>query len=281
MKSFDDLEEVKAVNAGENLLVVDALNLAFRYKHKKTRNFAPDYVRTVHSLAASYRCDKIIICADKGQSTYRLGVSPEYKGNRKKMREDQTEQDKEDFQLFFEDYQRTLELLGTLFPIVQYQGVEADDAIAYITLNTTENDVWIISTDKDLDQLVTERVNRFSYVTRKEVRLNNFYETYGCKVEEYITLKVLQGDKGDNVPGIPLVGPKRAISLLREFGSALDLYDALPVTGKQQFVKNINAFGGQILTNYELMDLVAYHEEAIGTENVENLKEIMEENNIR
>ena len=274
---FDDLEEVRQTKEGTNILLVDALNLAFRYKHKKTRCFSSDYVRTITSLAQSYRCDKILVCADKGQSTYRLGISPDYKGNRKEMRANQTEEDAEDFKLFFQDFNDALELCKTMFTVVQFQGVEADDTIAYVALNAKVDDVWIISTDKDLDQMTTDRVNRFSYVTRKEVTKANFYETYGCSVDEYITLKVLQGDTGDNVPGVAGVGPKRAIALLRQYGSAFDIHDQLPLEGKQKFVDNINAFGDQILTNYELMDLPSYCEEAVGEENIIELEKIMGE----
>ena len=278
---FDNLEEVKATRAGSNILLVDALNLAFRYKHKKTKDFGPDYVRTITSLAQSYRCDKILVCADQGQSTYRLGISPDYKGNRKEMRANQTEEDAEDFKLFFQDFNDALELCKTMFTVVQFQGVEADDTIAYVALNAKVDDVWIISTDKDLDQMVSNRVNRFSYVTRKEVTKKNFYQVYGCSVDEYITLKVLQGDSGDNVPGVAGVGPKRAIALLRQYGSAFDIHDQLPLEGKQKFVENINAFGDQILTNYELMDLPSYCEEAVGEDNIKELEKIMEEVGIR
>ena len=277
---FDDLEEVKQTKAGSNILLVDALNLAFRYKHKKTRNFGSDYVRTITSLAQSYRCDKILVHADQGQSTYRLGVSSDYKGNRKEMRAKQTEEEAEDFKLFLQDFNEALELCKTMFTVVQFQGVEADDTIAYVALNAKVDAVWIISTDKDLDQMITDRVNRFSYVTRKEVTEKNFYETYGCTVEQYISIKVLQGDSGDNVPGVPLVGPKRSVAIVREYGSALDLYDQLPITGKQKFVENINAFGDQILTNYELMDLPSYCEEAVGEDNIRELENIMEDEGI-
>jgi len=276
MTSFDDLRQVQEVRGADNLMLVDGLNLAFRYKHKKTRNFASDYVRTVSSLATSYLADKVIIHVDQGQSSYRKAIDPEYKGNRKEMRANQTEQDKEDFKLFFDDFNAAIDLCATLWPIVRYQGVEADDTIAYVASNT-DHETWIISTDKDLDQLVNKKVNRFSYVTRKEVRDNNFFETYGCTPEEYITLKVLMGDKGDNVMGIPLVGPKRAIALLREYGSAMDLLDQVPLTGKQKFISNINEYSDRIMINYELMDLVSYQEEAIGADNLLDLQGIMGE----
>ena len=76
-------------------LLVDALNLGFRWKHSGAKEFANDYLNTVQSLAKSYACGKIIICADKGSSSYRKEIFPEYKGNRKELRDNQTEEEKE------------------------------------------------------------------------------------------------------------------------------------------------------------------------------------------
>jgi len=276
---FEDLEAVKAQDGFNNVLLVDGLNLAFRYKHKKARDFAVDYLRTVNSLAQSYRASTVLIHVDKGQSTFRKGIYPEYKGNRKALREEQSEQDAEDFKLFFEDFNEAIKLAATMHSIVTFQGVEADDTIAYVATNSPRP-VWIVSSDKDFDQLVNENISRFSYVTRKEVTHKNFRETYLCTPEEYITLKVLQGDTGDNVPGVPGVGIKRSLAILKEHGSALDIYDKLPLPGPQKFIKNLNEFGEQLLTNYELMDLHSYAEDAIGEENLVKLKSIMKDNDI-
>ena len=70
-------------------LIVDALNLAFRWKHQGRTDFADDYMRTVESLASSYNCGSIVIAADWGSSTFRQGIHPEYKGNRKEKYEKQ------------------------------------------------------------------------------------------------------------------------------------------------------------------------------------------------
>ena len=76
-----------------NLLIVDGLNVAFRWKHSRQLEFKHDYVRTVESLAKSYNCGNIIILADGG-STYRKRLAPDYKGNRAEQYAQQTEQEK-------------------------------------------------------------------------------------------------------------------------------------------------------------------------------------------
>ena len=87
------------------VMIVDALNLAFRYKHSKKPNFAEDYLRTVQSLAQSYKASRILITADWGSSSYRTKILPEYKGNRKEKYDKQTEQEAEEFRIFMEDYE--------------------------------------------------------------------------------------------------------------------------------------------------------------------------------
>lgn len=199
-----------------------------------------------------------------GSSSYRKEIFPEYKGNREEKFKDQTEAEREEFKRFIEDFEKAMELCAKVYPVIGYKKVEADDIITIISNEFSQHDhMWILSTDKDLDQLVSDRVSRFSYYTRKEVRLDNFMETYGCSPKEYISMKVLMGDAGDNVPGVKLVGEKRAVGLIRQYGSAMDIYDCLPLNGKQKVIANINEFGDQILTNYELMDL-EFSPEALG-----------------
>lgn len=258
-KTFKDIK----YGANNNtVLLVDGLNLSFRFKHKRQRNFGPDYLRTIDSLAASYGCSKIIVCSDKGGSSYRKEIYPEYKGNRKEKFDQQTEEEEQEFLQFLADYEDALDLVSTSYPVIRYQGVEADDLIAAICKNSTLP-IWIISTDKDLDQLIAENISRFSYITRKEVTYRNFKETYGCTPEEYISVKVLQGDTGDNVKGIEGIGPKRALGLVKQYGSAFDIYDAIPLEGKQKFIQAVNEAKDLILLNYKLMDL-NFYKEAIG-----------------
>jgi len=130
----------------------------------------------------------------------------------------------------------------------------------------------LISSDRDWDLLIQENVARFSYVTRKEVTLENWSTHYDVAPEEYISLKCLTGDKGDNVPGIPGIGPKRAIGLIQEYGSAIDIYDAIPIESRYKHIQALNDNAEQIIQNYELMDLISFCDDAIGAENISAIR---------
>ena len=267
------------VGGNENIvLVVDALNLAFRWKHQGRTDFRDQYVETVKSLANSYNCGKVIITADWGSSSYRKEILPEYKQNRKDKYAEQTEEEKQAFIDFFEEYEETLELLAEEYQVLRYKGVEADDLAAHLVKQKKKyglEEIWLVSSDRDWDLLIQEGVNRFSYVTRKEVTIDNWHEHYEVKPEEYISFKCLTGDKGDNVPGINGIGPKRAQQLIEQYGDAMTIYDNIPLDGKYKYIQELNENGETLLQNYELMDLITYCDEAIGLDNLSNIEERM------
>ena len=264
----------KIVNDTNSTLVVDALNLAFRWKHQGRSDFRYEYQSTVKSLAKSYDCRNIIITADWGSSTYRKEISPEYKQNRKDKFAEQSEEERIAFEEFFEEYEAALDLLEEDYPVLRYRGVEADDVAAHLVKHKDKYDleyIWLISSDRDWDLLIQEKVGRFSYVTRKEVRLDNWKEHYEVSPEEYISMKCLTGDKGDNVPGIPGIGPKRAVQLIRDYGDAMDIYSAIPIESRYKYIQALNENAEQLLVNYELMDLMTYCDDAIGQDNIEDI----------
>lgn len=256
----------------ENLMIVDALNLCFRWRNMSS--YKKDYVATVKSLAMSYNAGTIIVCADWGGSTYRKGIYPEYKANRKDIVDKQTPEEKEVSRKFFNEYERVLEELDNDkdITVFRYKGVEADDLAAYLCSRLEDygfSQAWLISSDRDWDLLIRDNVSRFSYVTRKEQTLDTWDNPVPPK--DYISYKVLVGDTGDNVPGVAGVGPKRAAALIEQYGSAMDIYDAIPLSGKQKFIQALNDSKDQLLINYELMDLVTFCQEAIGYDNVQDI----------
>jgi DNA polymerase-1 len=256
-------------------LVVDALNLAFRWKHQGRTDFRHDYVAVVKSLANSYNCGNVIITADWGSSSYRKEILPEYKQNRKDKYATQTEEEKQAFIDFFEEYEETLELLAEEYQVLRFKGVEADDLAAHLVKRKVDyglEDVWLISSDRDWDLLIQDGVSRFSYVTRKEVTIDNWSDHYNVTPEEYISFKCLTGDKGDNVPGISGIGPKRAEGLIKDYGDAMTIYDNIPLSGSYKYIQELNANAEVLLKNYELMDLVTYCDEAIGVDNVSEIE---------
>ncbi len=257
-----------------SVLIVDSLNLAFRWKHQGKTDFCEEYVRTVLSLANSYKSANIVITSDLGTSTYRRAISADYKQNRKDKYAEQTEEEKKAFKDFFEEYEKTLVRLSKEYPVLRFQGVEADDIAAYLVKYRDKfkyGNIWLISSDRDWDLLIREGVSRFSYVTRKEVTVDNWSTHYEVDIDNYISYKCLVGDKGDNVSGIRGIGPKRAVSLINNLGSAYDIYDRLPIDSKYKHIQELNANGEVLLTNYQLMDLLTYCEDAIGADNISEI----------
>lgn len=273
-----------------NVLVVDSLNLCYRYLVRKQPEFIGAFMDTVKSLARSYKCGRIILTADWRASTYRRNLLPDYKGNRVKV--DQTEAEKAAFMEFIQEYEGCLdEGEEEGLTVLRYLGVEADDIAAYLVKYKKDfgfNEIVLVSSDKDWDLLVQPQVMRFSYVTRKEVLFPACFDydektvdieeeeivrwPYDVSPEHYLTLKCLQGDTGDNIMGIPGIGPKRALELIQQYGDVFDLYDQLPLPGKSKYIQNLNDFGDRLLLNVELMDLITYCDEAIGKDNCIDLR---------
>jgi DNA polymerase-1 len=84
------------------------------------------------------------------------------------------------------------------------------------------------------------------------------------------------GDSGDNVPGVPGVGPKRAQQLVEEYGTTWDIINSIPLVGRYKYIQAINECKDQLALNYQLMDLVTYCKDAIGQENCSEIDQILE-----
>ena len=255
---------IKFTSLGEsipngNLLIVDGLNLAFRWKHQKKEFFKGEYVRTVQSLAKSYDCGEIVILGDGG-SDYRKTIDPEYKANRAERYKDQTPEEEAEFLEFLQEFGVTMKNLKSKgYLTIKYKGVEADDIAAVIATHREElglDEIWLISSDKDWDLLINDKVSRFSTVTRKETTVHNWDEHYDFDPEYFLTYKCLTGDKGDNVPGVTGVGPKRATQLIEQYGDVFDIMASLPIDGRYKYIQNLNEFGSEGLEiGVKLMDL--------------------------
>ena len=258
--------EVGKQEHNENLLIVDGLNIAFRWRYKKVPYYTNDYVRTVESLAKSYDCGNIIILADGG-SVYRKNLYPDYKANRKEKYKDQTDAEKKEFEVFMAEFAnafKRLEDKGHL--VIKQGGLEADDLAAWIVGNRKDfdiGDIWLISSDKDWDLLIQDGVSRFSTVTRKETTVDNWDEHYDFEPEYFLTFKCLAGDTGDNIPGISGIGPKRATQLIEQYGDLYDIYNSCPIDSRYKYIQSLNENADQLLLNAELMDLESYSEQAL------------------
>ncbi|MDA0803501.1 MAG: DNA polymerase I [Planctomycetota bacterium] len=155
----------------------------------------------------------LVIDAAGDDQTFRSDLYPEYKANRDPAPED-----------FHPQVVRCLELARLLsIPIYAHERVEADDVIATLVRKTrAEHPGWsirIASKDKDLGQLLDERVSLYDVQTAVELDAEALFDSKGVRPEQVVDMLALMGDTVDNVPGIPGIGPKTAAQLITTYGS--------------------------------------------------------------
>ena len=262
-KSWNDLADLQAPDYStyNNLLIIDANNLSYRWLQRANyASFDSDFVRTIQSLAKSYEAARTIVCFDFGKSYYRMDMHDEYKGTRKKP---QDEDEIKKYQDFFAVLNALPEQLDE--EVLKFRGVEADDILAWITQNISDRyeHTWIVSSDRDLYQLIDENVSIFNIFGRKEVSLQSLREDYDVNPSEYMLSRIIEGDKSDNILGIEGIGPKRAQGLAREYRTLDYLLDALPIKGRSKYIQNLNAGHEQLVRNEKLINLKKYCVDAI------------------
>lgn len=266
-KGWDDLQELSpyspepVTQQGNNLLVVDGNNLGYRFLHRNNyRNYKDEYFRTVESLAKSYNCKNILLTFDYGKSYYRNSVYPEYKATRKKP---QTDEEVERFEHFFACLNEIADL--DYFPTAKFRGIEADDIMAYTVLkNRSQLDhIWIVSSDRDIYQLLDDNVSIFNLYSRKEITPSYIQEQFDVTPSEYMLARIISGDDGDNIVGVEGIGEKRSCALAKKYKILPNLLKALPISGKSKYIQNLNKSVDLLITNERLINLLKYNEEAI------------------
>ncbi|WAI11619.1 MAG: 5'-3' exonuclease [Buchnera aphidicola (Macrosiphum albifrons)] len=160
---------------------------------------------------------KIIIIFDSSKKTFRNKLFKEYKKNRSPMPNSLYIQIKPLFEI--------LKKIG--IKILTIPGIEADDIIGSLAcqLEETGNKILIISHDKDMLQLVTKNINIFNKKNNCIITPEAIKEQYGIKPKEFIDFLALMGDVSDNIPGVPKIGIKTALSLLNKFSNIKNIYN--------------------------------------------------------
>lgn len=166
-------------------------------------------------LLSQYQPDFVAVAVDMPGKTFRDELYSDYKATRAATPDDLTAQ-----------VPRIFDLISRFgIPVVGWPGLEADDIIATITDRILRdpacNDIYvrIISKDKDLEQLLCDRVTLFDIHTEAVLDTATLWETKGIRPEQVIDVLALTGDTVDNVPGVEGIGPKTAAQLIQQFGS--------------------------------------------------------------
>lgn len=168
------------------------------------------FLKSIIKLFKTKNIDLISICFDAKGKNFRHIIYPEYKIQREKMPNEMINQ-----KPILDSILQKLDI-----PILEIEGVEADDIIASLIKKYKHKNFnfYIISKDKDLMQLVDDNV--FVFDISKDIVYNKqeVEKKFGIPPNKIIDLLSLIGDKSDNIPGIQGIGPKTAINLIKEFG---------------------------------------------------------------
>ena len=167
-------------------------------------------------LASARPGDKFVCVFDASRITFRQDIYPQYKMNRSETPAD----------LITQGQMIQSGLMAIGMPVLCVPGVEADDVIATLaTQNCTQTDATrIITSDKDLMQLVSDCVYLYDGMKSREIRAPQVLEKFGVRPDQVIDVQSLMGDSSDNVPGVPGIGPKKAAELINQFGTLDNLY---------------------------------------------------------
>ncbi len=206
------------------------------------------YVNTLRMILREEQPDLIAVAFDVSRETFRSEMYKEYKATRAKAPEELKAQ--------FAPIKELTIALG--IPVLEKQGFEADDIIGTAALQAAQagHEVRIVSGDKDMLQLVDETIKvldigkRGGPVTIDE---DGVVEKFGVAPDKIVEMFALMGDASDNVPGVPLVGPKKAAALIREFGSLEAVLAAAPQAKKSKTNDNLVEFADQARLSRDLV----------------------------
>lgn len=204
----------------KTLFLIDGHNVLYRTFYGVPRLTAPDgtptnavlgTARILIKILRQENPDAIAAVFDTPDPTPRHALFPEYKANRLKVPEDLSVQ--------FPLVDEVIEALG--IPRVAVPGSEADDVIGTLSRIAEEAGmrVVVVSSDKDLYQLVSPGVLIRDGLKEREVGEAQVRETFGVDASQVVDLLALAGDPSDNIPGVPGIGEKTAAEMLREFGT--------------------------------------------------------------
>ncbi len=160
--------------------------------------------------------DSVVCVFDASRITFRQDIYPEYKMNRTETPADLVAQGLV--------IRNGLAAMGV--PVLCVPGVEADDVIATLAAQNCNSPraTRIITSDKDLMQLISGCVFLYDGMKQREIHEPDVLEKFGVRPDQVIDVQSLMGDTSDNVPGVPGIGPKTASELIKQFGSLDNLY---------------------------------------------------------
>ncbi len=219
----------KAASKGDHVFLVDGSSYIFRAYHalpplnRKSDGLQVNAVlgfcnmlwKLLRDMPEDNRPTHLAIVFDKSEITFRNKLYPDYKAHRPPAPDDLIPQ----FSLI-RDAVRAFDL-----PCLEQNGFEADDLIATYARQACERgaNTTIVSSDKDLMQLVNDCVTMYDTMKDRRIGISEVIEKFGVPPEKVVEVQALAGDSTDNVPGVPGIGVKTAAQLIVEYGDLEEL----------------------------------------------------------
>ena len=221
------------MSAKKRVFLVDVSSFIFRAffalpvltnSRGKPTNATYGFLTMILKIVEKYKPDSLICVFDSKEPSFRKEIYTDYKANRGAPPDMLIPQ--------FADIDKAVKLLNV--PMIRLPGFEADDLIATLVAHLKNENITVVSSDKDLMQLVTEEVRLLDtmkdiYYGPKEVEAK-----LGILPHQVVDYLALIGDSSDNIPGVPSIGPKTAVDLLKKYGNLDGIYENLSeVKGKR------------------------------------------------
>ena len=237
------------------LLLVDGSSYLYRAYHAMAQLSAPDGAPTgalygvlnmLRRLRADYVHDYCAVVFDAKGKNFRHEMFPDYKATRPPMPDDLRPQ--------AEALPDLVRLMG--WPVLVIPQVEADDVIGTLAVMASEAgwNVVVSTGDKDMAQLVNERVTLVNTMSGETLDIEGVKEKFGVRPDQIRDYLALMGDKVDNVPGVEKCGPKTAVKWLEAYGSLAGVMEhAAEIKGKVG--ENLQAALPQLPLSYDLVTI--------------------------
>lgn len=238
----------------KHLIIIDGMSFFFRAYHAVRPLSRADGLQTNALYGFSQMLLKVLkdlkpdYCAVALESkgpTFRKDTYEEYKAHRSEPDDEMKQQFP-----YFEPMVEAFNIKG-----VRAEGFEADDVIATLVKKYKGAvKITILSSDKDLYQLIDDNVTMLDTMKDREISFNEVEEKFGVGPDKVIEVQALIGDSADNIPGVKGIGPKGAATLIQKYGSLDNLYENLAdLKGKQK--ENLENCKEDAYLSYKLVTL--------------------------
>ena len=205
------------------------------------------FSRMLIKLIQDHAPEYLIMFFDSKGPTFRHKIFDDYKANRPPMPEDLSVQIP-----YIVDVTR-----GFNIPVIALEGFEADDLIGTFARKAEETGFFVVMVtgDKDFIQLITDKSIIFDPMKDKTIDADTVENNFGIEPKQMIEMMGLAGDTSDNIPGVPGIGQKTALALIKKYGSMETLYEQIHTITKKKQHENLVKFKDQAFLSKKLVTI--------------------------